>query len=189
MAVNALSGNFGRIVNCITTNVELTNPFTQATLDSRGIWDTGATNSVITKAAAGKLGLLAVEKAFVRGVHGVKEVNVYYVGITLDNKNISVKARVTECDELSGDNSIGMLIGMNIITMGDFCVSNYQGNTAMTFRVPSVETVDYVREISEYNKYLKIHREQLRHGIDKCPCGSGKKYEDCHGKSKYSGNK
>lgn len=185
MTLYALTHNHGKIADCITTSVELKNSFTGSVIITEGIWDTGATNSVITKEAAAALGLKPIQKANVRGVHGIKEVNVYYVNITLNNKSITLDALVTECDELSANNEIGMLIGMNIITMGDFSLTSFNGNTIMSFRVPSQGYVDFVEEISEYNRYLKIHEAWAKTGNDKCPCNSGKKYKNCHGKKIY----
>lgn len=123
--------------------------------------------------------------AEVRGVHGPKIVPVYKAGITLNNQNITVVSFVTECDELAADNSVGMLIGMNIIGLGDLHISNFN-STTLSFRVPSLEEVDFVAEISEYNRYLKISQSQIKHGNKKCPCGSGKDYINCHGASKYN---
>ena len=117
--VHALTKFNHGITNSIITPVEIANVFTSQRISTNGIWDTGATNSVVTKSTATSLGLLPVRRTKVRGVHGDKEVNVYYVNITLNNKNITLNTQVTECDELSPDNSVGMLIGMNIITMGD----------------------------------------------------------------------
>jgi len=185
MTVYALSRKHEGIANCIITQTDVENIFTNEIVNTLGIWDTGATNSVITKSVAAKLGLKPIEKANARGVHGVKEVNVYYVNITLNNKSITLNAKVTECEELSVDNGIGMLIGMNIITMGDFSITNFKGETRMTFRVPSIECIDYVESIEEYNKYLKMHEVWIKKGMDKCPCGSGKKYKNCHGKISY----
>ncbi|WP_270833355.1 aspartyl protease family protein [Bacteroides cellulosilyticus] len=182
MAVHALTHKHEGIANSITTPVELRNTFTGDVITTRGIWDTGATNSVITKSSATKLGLVPVQKAIVNGVHGPKEVNVYFVNITLNNKSITMNTLVTECEELSATQENGMLIGMNIISLGDFTITNLQGNTVMSFRVPSQTRIDYVEEISEYNKYLKIHEAWMRSGNDKCPCKSGKKYKNCHGK-------
>jgi predicted aspartyl protease len=142
--VHALTNSNKGIANSVITPVEITNVFTQSKAPTKGIWDTGATNSVITKSIAATLGLLPVKRTIVRGVHGVKEVNVYFVNITLNNKNITLNTQVTECDELSPDNSVGMLIGMNIITMGDFVITNYQGQTTMSFRVPSLQKIDFV---------------------------------------------
>ncbi len=133
------------IADVILSPVEIKNSFTTAVINTQAIWDTGATNSVITQKTAQMLGLLPVGKTRVRGVHGVQEVNVYHVKITLHNKSISVNTTVTECCALSPDNSIGMLIGMNIITMGDFAITNYAGATMMTFRIPSLLRMDFVK--------------------------------------------
>ncbi|MDR3297203.1 MAG: retropepsin-like domain-containing protein, partial [Prevotellaceae bacterium] len=136
------------IARSIITPVEIKNVFSQDKVSTTGIWDTGATGSVITKSTASALGLLPVKRTRVRGIHGNKEVNVYYVNITLSNKNITLNTQVTECDELSVDNNVGMLIGMNIITTGDFAVTNYQGQTTMSFRVPSLQKIDFVKVVN-----------------------------------------
>jgi hypothetical protein len=93
------------------------------------------------------LELKPVAVALVRGVHGVKEVNVYVVDVMLDEAWITLN-NVTECDELSADESVGLLIGMDIITMGDFAITNYQGSTVMSFRVPSLQKIDFLAGIT-----------------------------------------
>lgn len=35
---------------------------------------------------------------------------------------------------------------MDVIGLGDFAVSNYRGKTTFTFRVPSLEEIDFVDE-------------------------------------------
>jgi predicted aspartyl protease len=147
-------------------------------MTTNGIWDTGATNSVVTKSTAVSLGLIPVSRARVRGVHGDRDVNVYYVNITLSNKNITLNTQVTECDELSADNSVGMLIGMNIITMGDFAVTNYQGKSTMSFRVPSLQKIDFVKGIKTGQQIVK---DKIPGRNDLCSCGSGKKFKNCCG--------
>lgn len=185
MEVNAISSTFPGIVNEIITDVLVSNPITGEWLKTKAIWDTGATSCVITNSAASKLNLPVISKATVHGVHGDKEVNVHYVNLKLNNENIELTNFVTVCDELSPDGTIGVLIGMDLITKGDLCITNHSGQTVMTFRVPSIETVNFVREIEEEKKYFKIHESWKAHGDHRCPCGSGKKYENCHGKSKY----
>jgi predicted aspartyl protease len=174
--VHALTNFSQGIARSIVTSVEITNVFTNQIVPTKGIWDTGATNSVVTKSTAASLNLRPVRRTRVRGVHGDKEVNVYYVNITLNNKNITLNTQVTECDELSADNSVGMLIGMNIIAMGDFVITNYQGNTTMSFRVPSLQKIDFVAG-------MKVGKQLVKDGVpgrnDLCPCGSGKKHKHC----------
>lgn len=177
--VHALTHSESKIANVITTPVEVKNLITQASISTNAIWDTGATNSVVTIKLAQQLGLSPAGKTNVRGVHGTKMVNKYFVNLTLNNKEISLDIPVTECDDLSADNSIGMLIGMDIISKGDFAITNFQGKTVMSFRVPSIEKVDYVAQMNLHSpaSNKKIGRNE------KCPCGSGKKYKNCCGKN------
>ena len=142
--VHTLTHTGVNILQRIVTPVEIANVLTGQIVSTKGLWDTGATGSSITKSMASALGLISLGKRHVRGVHGINETDVYYVSITLDNKNITIKAKVTECNELSHDKSVGLLIGMNIITMGDFAITNYQGATTMSFRVPSLQKIDFV---------------------------------------------
>lgn len=146
---NALTKIYDDIVDCITTNVTVRNAFDNSVVATTGIWDTGATSSVITKSTAQKLGLKPVSIAKVRGVHGEHCANVYVVEITLHNNQITLITSVTECDELSGDGSIGVLVGMDIIQMGDFCITHENGKTIMSFIKPSQKAIDFVKEISK----------------------------------------
>lgn len=182
MQVHAITRRYPEISNSIVTDLTISNPFSGFGEKSFGIWDTGATNSCVSESLAKKLNLQSIQKALVQGVHGTEEVNVYLVDIILPNDKIKLTVPVTECKELSDDKSICVLIGMDVITKGDFCITNAQGKTVMTFRVPSVETVDYVANINENNRYLLIHNQWIKHGNNKCPCGSGKLYKNCHGK-------
>ena len=179
--VHAITNTVKGIAKNITTPVEIKDVFSDKSIQTKGLWDTGATGSVITKSMASALGLMSFGKRKVRGVHGEREVNVYYVNITLNNKNITLNAHVTECDELSSDRSIGMLIGLNIINMGDFAITNYQGDTTMSFRVPSLQKIDFVSGIKAGQQIVK---DKIPTRNDNCPCGSGKKYKHCCGKNK-----
>jgi hypothetical protein len=179
--VHALTLSKAGIADSIVTPVEIENMITGQVLPTTGIWDTGATGSVITKSTATALKLLPINITRVRGVHGVKEVNVYFVKITLNNKNITLRTQVTECDELSANNSVGMLIGMNIVAMGDFAITNYLCQTTMSFRVPSLQKIDFVAGLKVGTQLVK---DKLPSRNDPCPCGSGKKYKHCCGKNK-----
>lgn len=179
MDIKALSIKTTGLAKMIVSPVILKNTFSQVEINSNGIWDTGATNSVITKSAASKLGLVPLQKAMVNGVHGPKEVNVYQLNITLNNRDISVTTLVTECEELSGDGDISLLIGMNIISMGDFSITNFGGNTIMSFRVPSVQHIDFVELADSRKVTIPVIKTKTPGRNDKCPCGSEKKYKHC----------
>ncbi len=44
-----------------------------------------------------------------------------------------------------------VLAGMDIINRGDFAVSNRQGATSFSFRIPSVEEFDFVKDDEQYS--------------------------------------
>ena len=183
--VSALTYSFKGIRSEIITDVNVKNALGNETVITKGLWDTGAQNSAITADTARKLGLKAISKTKVRGVHGVKEVNVYAIEIVLNNPDITLRCPATECDELSNDGTVGILLGMSVISKGDFFITNYEGNTTMTFRVPSLQRIDFVAEIDEFKRIMKIHDIESKRGIEKCPCKSGKSFKNCHGKSIY----
>jgi hypothetical protein len=67
-------------------------------LNLNALWDTGATNSVVTKDTAKKLGLVSIGKTKVHHAGGDSETNVFLVQLFLPNR-ITLSAKVTECDD------------------------------------------------------------------------------------------
>ena len=53
---------------------------------------------------------------------------------------------------------LDILIGMDIICQGDFINTNFQEKTALTFRMPSCEEIDFVKD----NNYTKLSRSERR---------------------------
>lgn len=154
------------------------------TLQFKGIWDTGATTSVITREVVRKLNLKPIGKTKVQGVTGTDTRDRFLVDFYLPNKVIIPNVSVTECDGLAGDFNI--LIGMDIIGLGDFAVTNYNGKTVFSFRMPSTEEIDFVKAIQlnrSKNNTDSTHFYGSRVGRNSpCPCGSGKKFKKCCGK-------
>jgi len=146
----------------------------------KALWDTGATGSVITEATAKSLNLQPISKVKVSHAGGESIQSVYLVNIYLPNNLIVQNVRVTECQDTTG--KFGLIIGMDIITLGDFAITNVNGNTAVSFRIPSVETIDYVKEYNEKKIAKPYIAPKTPERNDPCPCGSGKKYKKCHGK-------
>lgn len=120
------------------------------------VWDTGATGSVITQKVIDACGLVATGKTKVTHVGGEEIVDTYLVNIGLPNHVVFYGERVTKGK--LGD--IDMLIGMNIINQGDFAVTNPNGLTKFTFRVPSTADIDFVQE----DNAQVANRPQLQHG-------------------------
>lgn len=178
--LHALTRNFGGISRVIHSQVEIYNTVTGAKENTLGIWDTGATGSAITKSLAQKLGLVQSGQTRVKGVHGYKDgIPVYPVKIVLNNQNVSFTLPVTECEELTDNQIASFLIGMDIISKGDFAITNFQGKTVMTYRVPSIQRMDFVAGIKSHTPIIA---DKIPGRNDPCHCGSGKKFKHCHGK-------
>lgn len=147
--VIGLTYTYPKIVRQLTSKVELTSfarkPSVIVTL---GLWDTGASTSMITAAAADLIGLRAKGRTEIRSVHDSSRVNVYELVLTLGEgqEKVSFPLIVTECGPLDNDGSTGFLIGMDVISMGDFSLSNHGGKTTLSFRVPSMGGEDYAKE-------------------------------------------
>lgn len=74
---------------------------------------------------------------------GMGTMNKYMVNLTLNNEVTILNLPVMDSE--IGNQGIDVLIGMDIISMGDFAVSNFDGKTQFTFRIPSQEHVEYHR--------------------------------------------
>lgn len=137
------------------------------------IWDTGATNTVITQKVVQECGLKPTGMVKVFHADGETITNTYLVNIRLPNKVEVCQIRVTE-GILTGQADV--LIGMDIIGRGDFAVTNKNGKTVFSFRMPSVERIDFVEQPYKEDP-VKLPSKIGRNAP--CPCGSGKKYKHC----------
>jgi hypothetical protein len=146
----------------------------------KALWDTGATGSAITPSIARLLNLVPSTKVNVQHADGISSQNVYYVNIYLPNGVIVPFVKVTECNNIIGNFEI--IIGMDIIALGDFALTHVGGKTTFSFRIPSIETIDYYKEYQDTYR-TPIHVEKKVGRNDPCYCGSGKKFKYCHGKN------
>jgi predicted aspartyl protease len=141
------------LVNKLLTNetyvseaFELSLPFEQRPSQQEAIalWDTGATNTVISVDFAKSLCLEPTGEVEMVHAGSMSICNKFIVNITLPNQVNIAGVEVTEAP-LSG---FDMLIGMDIITLGDFSFTNKDGKSCFSFRIPSLECIDYVAELS-----------------------------------------
>ena len=135
----------------------------------KGVWDTGATGTVVTKKVIDELGLKPTGQTDVYTANGQMTTNTYLVNIHLP-MNLNIRSVIVTEGNLRGTD---LLIGMDIITLGDFAITHTNGKTKMTFGFPPIESIDFVKRIKDSQP--KPGRNAL------CPCGSGKKYKHCHG--------
>jgi hypothetical protein len=129
--------------NVLYTAVHIVVPGSNKSCEINAIWDTGASRSVITSDVTKALGLIPTGMSQVHTANGTALQNTYTVHIGLPNKVLIQDIITTEALALSS--GYNALIGMDIITLGDFSITNHKGFTCMSFRVPSSHEIDYVK--------------------------------------------
>jgi predicted aspartyl protease len=108
---------------------------------AKALWDTGAMCTVISNDIADKLNLKHVSIEIISTPSGTMKTKMFVVDLILPN-NIEVKrvhvlgAYPSSCD---------VLIGMDVIGIGDFAVTNFLNQTAFSFRIPSKERIDFAK--------------------------------------------
>ena len=111
------------------------------------LWDTGATQTCITEALAKTLKLEPVGMREMRTAGGDVPTKVYHISLKLPNKMYIRQVEAMEVGNI-GEN-IDALIGMDVITMGDFAISMKGSKTVFSFRIPSKETIDFRNDIKQ----------------------------------------
>ena len=114
-------------------------------------WHTGATNTCISEEIASRYKLKPISYAQSKTPSGVLTAPIYLMDIILNNEVIFTDWNVM--GSKIGAQGIDILIGMDIISKGDFAISNYDGKTQFSFRLPSQQDVDYKNgESNDTNK-------------------------------------
>lgn len=167
------------ILNVLITEVRVHIPGSAQNTTITAIWDTGATGTAISNKVVATLGLLPSGAKEVHTANGKVIQNTYFISIGLPNNVIVRGIEATEVPSLSG--GCDALIGMDVISMGDFSITNLNGETCMSFRLPSLHEIDYVKDPTLQIKPPILHPPKIGRN-DRCFCGSGKKYKHCHGK-------
>lgn len=119
------------------------------TIKVRALWDTGATSTCISHDVARQLAMTPTGMQTMHTPAGLTDANTYLVNIILPN-HVQI-LDVVVCDSDIGAQGIGVLIGMDIILHGDLAISNYDNKTMFSFRVPSKQHTDYVKQIQVEN--------------------------------------
>ncbi len=146
------------------------------TTEFSALWDTGATATGISAKVIADCGLKPIGMTEVHTANGIRRADIYLINVVLRNHVGIPMLRVTEADIHGAD----VLIGMDIISQGDFSITQPDGNTTFSFRLPSVACIDFVAEKKE-SKPVRNDEEKISRNAP-CPCGSGKKYKRCCGR-------
>ena len=124
-------------------------------IEGDGQWDTGAEGTCVSHEVVKTLGLIPIGKIKVITPSGDKNVDRYMAEVLLPN-NVLVNDVIVNDSEI-GSQGIIALIGMDIIQLGDFSVSNFNNKTFFSFRIPSKKHVNYVDDIHLEQRIGKRH--------------------------------
>ena len=105
-------------------------------------WDTGAEISCISHQVVSTINPTRYGSINLFTPTGVDKRDTYRVDIILPNDVMVEKVIVSDSE--IGNQGIGLLIGMDIISKGDFAVTHYCGKTVFSFRTPSSGILDFV---------------------------------------------
>jgi hypothetical protein len=148
---NAFAKQYPDLAGELNTDVEV---FPVSSTTNQGttvyaIWDTGASQTVITHRLMSQLNLIPIETKVVHGINSKQTVDVVAISIKLPNGLLVSDIRVFVCDIPS---PIDMLIGMDIIQLGDFHISNTGNRTLFSFVIPSLpEQFDLAKKADAHN--------------------------------------
>ena len=109
----------------------------------KALWDTGSSESVISSEIAKKLNLKRVGKAKVDSTGSNFQSQVYEMDLLLGEKQI-FWLNVTESSELNKA-GLDVLLGMDVISLGDFAISAYNESIYFSFRYPPQGLIDFTK--------------------------------------------
>lgn len=174
------------IVRVLSSSVLLCEAFDPNSMDESeypehkeyiAVWDTGASITCISNTVIKDLSLKPIGPATSYGSGGARESTKHLVNVVLPNRVGFSGINVLQADLVIEEESprFDVLIGMDLLSRGDFAVTNHNGKTTFSFRMPSMDRIDFT-------KYPIPRYENQPTKNSLCPCGSGYKYKLCHGR-------
>ena len=115
------------------TDVVIGVPIMNRFFTQNAAWDTGAEITIISPRVVKALGIHPFSHTSIMGVGGDEEVDVYKVHLGLPNGYL-YQDRLVCCSDID---DYDILIGMDIISMSDFFLTNAKGHHHFCFRIPA----------------------------------------------------
>ena len=119
-------------------------------------WDTGASHTVVSTRLREKLDIVPHSSEYITGVGGTQRSDIIKLTIKLPNDLSVTRLRIGVCN-LSSAQNIDMLIGMDIIRLGDFHILNTNGKTVFSFVIPPLPNPQSIAaEVDKLNRQNAI---------------------------------
>ena len=140
----SFSVKYDKITNVLSSKIVLSKPSRLGPyllkIEFAAIWDTGATKTNITTKVARALKLDESGLIECLSVDGYSMKPTYDIDALIPN-NVKVLNL-----EVIGDANLGgfdVLVGMDIINLGDFVICNERGMTSFSFRMPPKKRINF----------------------------------------------
>jgi hypothetical protein len=144
----AFDAEFPTVVRELVTDVSIFPSPNSQGIKTYAVWDTGATHSVLSPKIANNLQLIPIDSSLVSGINHSQYADIVIASIGLANGLLLPDIRFSVCDIPGTD----VLIGMDIIMMGDFAISNGDGKTLFSFAIPPFKNkVSYTEKADSIN--------------------------------------
>lgn len=143
----------------------------------QALYDTGATHSCVSPRVVDELKLASFGVTSVGVGGGDLETTTHLVNIEMPNRVMFSMMRVAKV----AARGVDVIIGMDILGVGDFAVTHHNGTTTFSFCCPSRKEIDFVNEVQEDMKPKQAVLAPAVGRNSQCTCGSGKKYKRCCG--------
>jgi hypothetical protein len=138
--INVISRLYDKSFKRVVTEIEVSqssawcaiNNLKSVNIQARALWDTGAEICAVSSDFVNRLGLVSYGEEWFVGFGGEAEQEKYYLDIALgDNRHIYNIPAMHNPHMKSYD----IIIGMNVITMGDFALIREDKGTRFVFKL------------------------------------------------------
>lgn len=137
----------------IKSKVIVSNKINGKSAEYTAVWDTGATNTGISHKVFNELGLIPIDKSYIRAVNNISESDIALIDLEF-LENLKIKdVRAGICQLYDCD----VLIGMDVIQKGDIAISHTGNKTLFSFAIPPFDNpTDLYEKAKRVNKNNKI---------------------------------
>ena len=145
----AFTVRYGELINSPEKDLLVRNIKNNKTITCKAVWDTGAEVSGITEELAKKLELESPKSIEIAGV-GVNPQWYDSYKVVLIDPDLKSELGTVEVAAVPTLGGPDFLVGMEIISKGDFAITNKDNKTILSFSTPSVRELDFERGPNSY---------------------------------------
>lgn len=135
---------FDGIVSSLITRATFINPNDyNRFVEIEALWDTGASHTKLSGYIIRELDLPFFREMEFQTLNGPYTSRTFNTNLRLPFTGRSIDFNIEVAEPAFMNAPFQAIIGMDVINCGDFSVTNFNNNTVMSFRHPSMHEIDY----------------------------------------------